>query len=67
MPRAFSISSRSSNMSAAVVSTSVIGSAARRIQRRSGVSSANAVIRSRNVRAFAKISGASNRKTTSPA
>ena len=48
-------------MSAAVVSTSVIGSAATRIQRGGGSAAASRRISSRNVGELAKISGASNR------
>ena len=53
-------------MSAAVVSTSVIGSAATTIQRGGGSVRASARIWSRNTRALAKMSGASNRNSTSP-
>ena len=53
-------------MSAAVVSTSVMGSAAITIHRSSGLPSAISWICSRNVLAFAKISGASNLRTTRP-
>ena len=53
-------------MSAAVVSTSVIGSAATMIHFGVGSSSAISCTCSRNVRVFAKISGASNRKMTAP-
>ena len=53
-------------MSAAVVSTSVIGSAATTIQRGRGSAAARARISSRNVRALAKTSGASHRKITMP-
>ena len=60
-PRAFSHSSSSSSMSEAVVSTSVIGSAATITHRRSGRSSAIARTSSPNIRELAKISGASKR------
>ena len=53
-------------MSAAVVSTSVIGSAATRIQAGGGSAAASRRTSSRNVEEFAKMSGASNRYTTSP-
>ena len=53
-------------MSAAVVSTSVIGSAATRTHRRSGRSSAIPRTASPNIRELAKMSGASKRKTTRP-
>ena len=53
-------------MSAAVVSTSVIGSDATTIHRRPGVACTSSVISSRNAREFAKISGASNRYITRP-
>ncbi len=53
-------------MSAAVVSTSVSGSAASRIQRGRGSVRASFRIWSRNVVALAKISGASNRTMTRP-
>ena len=53
-------------MSAAVVSTSVIGSAAMTIQRGRGSAAASARIWSRNVRALAKNNGASKRKITRP-
>ena len=53
-------------MSAAVVSTSVIGSAAMMIHRGGGSVAARLRIASRNVRALAKNSGASNRKMTQP-
>ena len=53
-------------MSAAVVSTSVIGSAATTIQRGRGSAAARRRIWSRNVRALAKNSGASKRKITRP-
>ena len=53
-------------MSAAVVSTSVIGSAATTIQVGGGSAAASLRICSRNVRALAKKSGASKRKMTSP-
>ena len=53
-------------MSAAVVSTSVMGSAATTIQAGAGSADASFETWSRNVRAFAKKSGASNRKMTSP-
>ena len=51
-------------MSAAVVSTSVIGSAATMIHCGGGSDRASSRICSRNVRAFAKITGASKRKIT---
>ena len=53
-------------MSAAVVSTSVIGSAATMIHDGRGSDAASARICSRKVRALAKNSGASNRKITQP-
>ena len=53
-------------MSAAVVSTSVIGSAAITIHCGRGSAAASRRIWSRNVRALAKNSGASKRKITSP-
>ena len=65
-PRAFSSTSRSSSMSAAVVSMSVIGSAATTIHVGRGSEAAIRRISSRNVRALAKSSGASNRKRTRP-
>ncbi len=61
-----SSASSASRTSAAVVSTSVIGSAATMIQLGRGSELAIRRICSRNVRALAKNSGASNRYSTSP-